>query len=261
MGARTASILLCLVLAGCSTGVDLLKLQRQQLLDIEKAAVKIDSYAAASHFEPGRYDMYLFLNGGKFNNILQAFDGLKFETEAGGRPLEFTLGEVRTAFRPGYPVMTVKASARDLRSGIAANVELDARWLVESDPQVPDKLYLRLVATRIVPDLSWGPFNLARWRFARQLMQLEATKLTRRLPPVEIPIEQKFEFGNEAGFVDLNGLPTGEGSMDGRLSYPSTKIAGAVRVCHVLFLRNGIHVFADVEGLGIGERICDRQIL
>ena len=261
LGDATVSMKLLFVpglalLSACSTGMELLKLQRAQLLEIEKAALNVESYASGAHYDPGRYDLYLFLNSNSFNNILQAFDNLTFETDVGARRVAFTLDRVRTSFRPGYPDMIVAARARDIRTGIVARVEMDARWLVESDEQVTDRLFLRLVARRVVPDLAWGPFSLGKSRFARQLMQLEATKLTRNVPRLEIPVERKFDIGNDAGFVNLAGMRTGDGTMDGRVSYPSTRIRGTIRICHVLFLKNGIHVFADVKGLGTGEQPC-----
>lgn len=239
----TASFLL----AGCSTNVRLLELRRDQLLGIEQAAASTRDLASQGTYGPERYDLYLMLNAQVFDQLLTGFDNRTVAIE-GDRPIDITLSSVRMAFRPGYPDLTIAAKARDRKSGIEAEVELDLRLLIEGDPAVPDTLYLKAVATRIVPKLRWGLFDFTRWRFARRLLELEAARLTERIPRISIPVQSEFVIGGK-GTTQVTRIDTGEGYILGNLTYPSTERSARISVRHILFLKNGIHLFADVEGL------------
>lgn len=236
-----------LLLAGCSTNVRLLELRRDQLLGIEQAATRTRDVASQGTYTPDRYDLYLMLNAKVFDQILARFDNTVVSVE-GDRPIDVTLSSLRMAFRPGYPEVTLAAKALDRKSGTQAEVELDLHLMIEGDPASPDTLYLKAVATRIVPKLRWGPFDFTRWRFARRLLELEAARLTERIPRISIPVQSNFVIGGKSA-AQVTRIDTGEGYMLGTLSYPSTERSARISVKHILFLKNGVHVFADVEGL------------
>lgn len=243
----TLALLASSALAGCSTNVRLLELRRDQLLGIEQAANATRELATQGAYAPERYDLYLMLNGQVFDQMLAGFDNTVVALE-GERPIDVTLSSVRMAFRPGYPDVTLAAKARDRKSGVEAEVELDIRLIIEGDPSNPDTLYLRAVATRIVPKLQWGIFDFTRWQFARRLLELEATRLTQRIPRISVPVQSEFVIGGKAA-SQTTRVDTGEGYILGDVSYPSTERNARITVRQILFLKNGVHVFADVEGL------------
>ncbi len=237
----------CVLLAGCSTNVRLLELRRDQMLGIEQSATGTLDLASQGAYQPDRYDLYLMLNAQVFDQILAGFDNTVVALE-GDRPIDVTLSSVRMAFRPGYPDVTLAAKARDRKSGIEADVELDVRLMIEGNAAAPDTLYLKAVATRIVPKLRWGVFDFTRWRFARRLFELEAARLTERIPRISIPVQSDFVIGGK-GASQVTRIDTGEGYILGNVTYPSTERSARISVRHILFLKNGVHVFADVEGL------------
>lgn len=239
-------ILAVVPLVACSTHVQQLELKRDHLLRVESAVNAARTVSEAGELDPARYDLYLLLNRSLFDSVMTAFDGMAMTVDAGGRPVRFTLERIRTSFRPGSPEVTLVAQARDVASGATAHVDMDSRLLIERDTARGDSLYLRVVATRIVPDLRWGPLSLGKWRFARRLMVLEATKVTERIPRVVIPTQADFGFGSPARSESLT-LPAGEGSITGTASFPSSEQKGRVVVKHIAALRNGIHLFANVE--------------
>lgn len=236
-----------LALSGCNTTTRLLRLERDNLVTIRDAERTVSANAAQQAYAPGNYDLYLFLNVGVFNGLLQQFDDFRFEVDA-GRPINVTLKRARFAFRPGYPSITIAAEARDPRTGVVAELEVAAGAVMETDPADPGRLLLRLVVTDAVPNLSWGPFELKKWALVRRLAQVEALQYSRRLPRVEIPVEREFVVGGPAGQQSIN-VPTGDGSMTGTVAWPATLTNGSVAIKHLLFLPNGVHVFANVEGL------------
>jgi hypothetical protein len=142
--------------------------------------------------------------------------------------------------------VTVAALARDKKTGIEAGVDMDTRLLIEPDSAQPAVMYMRVVATRIVPRVSWGPFHFTRNRFVRRLLALEATRFTERLPRFSIPVSSSFSVGGPEGAQTVT-LPAGEGTVTGNIRFPATLQQRKVVVKELVSLRNGIHIFADVE--------------
>jgi hypothetical protein len=104
------------------------------------------------------------------------------------------------------------------------------------------------VATRIVPRLRWGILDFTKWKFAKSLLTLEATQLTERIPRVQVPLRDEFRFGGPAETRSIS-LPFKDGAAAGNVTTPSTQIGGALVVKQILFLKNGVHIFANVEGM------------
>lgn len=246
---RTIGLLAAFLLCGCNTRIQQLELQRDQLLRIESAARATRVAADSGEFDPAKYDFYLLLNRSVFDTVMTSFDGMTLAVPAGDRMVDFTVSSLRMGFRPGNPEVTLVATARDRESGLEAGVDLDTRLLIERDTTQGDALFLRVVATRIVPRVSWGAFDFTRRRFVKRLLALEATKFTERLPRIELPVKSDFRIGGPASTQTVT-MPTGNGStITGTISFPRTEQSGAVAVKHILSLRNGIHLFANVEGM------------
>jgi len=235
-------------LAGCSTRTQLLELDRDRLLRIEQNATTVNLAAQQSLFRPEDYDLYLSLHRSTFESLLEGFNGATVQIDAGGRPIEITLTTIQMAFRPGSPEVSIDATARDLGTGIEADLKMDTRLLLEGDLSRPDELALRIVATRLVPNLRWGFFDLSRHQFAQRLLTLEAARVTDRLPAISLPLAHDFSIGAPRTTRAIT-LPVGRGSITGNLTTPSTLSDGQISIKHVVFLRNGVHIFANVEGL------------
>lgn len=239
-----------ILLTGCSTERDLLRLQRDQLLRIEKNAMAVRQGVAQGSFDPRLYDAYLAVDADVFDRVLSTINGYSVEIEASGRPVTISVNAFAMNFRPGSPEIRLDAEAIDKRSGLKAAVKLDSRLIIEGDLQDPGKLKARIVATKIVPDLSWGPLNFTKARFVRSLLALEASRYTEKLPEMTLPVSSDFTFGSPAASVDSGRLDTGNGSwIRGNISYPDTVTSGRFVVKNILFLNNGVHLFAMVEGV------------
>lgn len=240
-----------MLLPGCSTTGDLLRLQRDKLQLIEKNVTAARDRSLQGAYDPSRYDAYLALNATLFQQILVSFDGTKADLDISGRPVSITVNSVRTDFRPGSPQITLDAIASDARSGIQAQVEIDSRLVITRTSDDPEQLQVAIVATRIVPRVSWGPFEITKLRFARALLTLEAERFTSKLPTFTLPLGTGFAFGEQARTIQSDTIPTGEhgGWIRGNLSYPATLTTGRFAIKEILFLENGVHVFANVEGV------------
>ncbi|WP_426291542.1 hypothetical protein [Sphingomonas sp. TWP1-3-1] len=249
MGKRHA-IWLALLLTGCSTDRQLLELKRDRLLRIESVSNATLASVEQGSYDPTRYDLYLALDADIFTRVMAQIDGLKVKLEASGRPITLTVDSLAMAFRPGSPEITLNVTARDDRTGIVAKVALDSRLLLEGDLAKPDELKARIIATKLVPEFRWGFLNLTRGKFVRALLELEGSRFTDKLPLMTLPLARDFTFGNPASAVDSGQLDTGNGSwIRGSISLPSTLTKGRFVVKNVLFLNNGLHLFANVEGV------------
>ena len=197
-----------------------------------------------------RHDLYLTLDADVFTRLLEGVEGNTVEVVASNRPIELTVDKVEMTFRPGSPEIELAAKARDVGSGLIAELQMDSRLVIEGEPARPDELLARIVATRIVPRVRWGPFEFTKRKFVRSLLSLEAARFTERLPAARLPLAREFAFGKPANSVDSGQIKTTRDSwIRGNLSFPSTEIRGRFVVHNVLFLENGIHLFANVEGI------------
>ncbi|KLE31984.1 hypothetical protein AAW01_11155 [Aurantiacibacter gangjinensis] len=247
---RPLALAALVLLAGCSTERDILELQLGRLQYLESNAQQVQIGIDQGSYDPARYDAYLALDVDVFQRVFSEVEGQTIEIDAGGRPLEITVGTFSTNFRPGSPEITLAANAVDLQSGIEAGIEIDTRIVLVRDPDRPEELTARIIATRMVPDLRWGPLNFTKARFVRSLLELEASKFTDSLPGVVLPLAQDFAFGADAQVIDTGRISTGNGSyIRGNINVPTTLTTGRFAVQNILFLENGVHVFANVEGL------------
>ncbi|WP_164115672.1 hypothetical protein [Sphingorhabdus sp. Alg239-R122] len=238
-----------LLLAGCSTRGELLTLKRDNLLQVERNMLQVRENAQAALYNPGDYDLYLSLNRSNFDAILSGFDNSMIGIKVGRRDVDVTLNSARMNFRAGSPGIMLDAKASDKGSGVEAALKLDSRLLLEADPEQPGQYNMRIVATRVVPDLRWGIFNFTKARFVRDILALEAVRFTEKLPVVTLPLAQDFAVGANASVRQVI-LPTGNrSSITGNVSTPANKVEGRVAVKQIVFLKNGVHIFANVEGL------------
>lgn len=242
-------VLASLLISGCSTQRELLELRRDRLLAIEANAVQVRDAIPQGSFEPERYDAYFALEADVFQRVFSEIEGTSVELDARGRTVTININEFATNFRAGSPEITLSANAVDQSSGVEAGVEIDTRLLISEDPENAGDFLVSVEATRIVPDLRWGPFNFTRARFVRALLALEISKLTDQLPEVRLPLRKDFAFGSPASTFNSGRLNTGNGSwISGNISLPDTRYSGTFAVENILFLENGVHIFASVEG-------------
>lgn len=247
---RYCVILALIALTGCSTERQMLELRRDRLLQIEQNALSVRQGVGQGSYDPARYDVYLAMDADVFQRAFAEVDGTKLQVEAKGRPITIEIEKFATKFRPGSPEISLIANATDMKSGLRAAVVLDTRLLLTGDPQQPDQMTARIVATRIIPEVKWGPLDLTRAKFVRALLALEASKLTDQIPAMRLPLARDFAFGSAAQKFDSGQLPTGNGSwIRGEIALPDTRTSGKFAVKNILFLENGVHLFASVEGL------------
>jgi hypothetical protein len=246
-------ILFCvvaLVLSGCSTERQILELRRDRLLAIEANGVAVRNALPSGSYDPGRYDMYLALDADVFQRVFSEIDGTKVDLDAKGRPISIVINKFSTQFKPGSPEISLDAKAIDKNTGLEVGLAIDTRLVLESNPENPGELTAKIYATRLVPDVRWGPLNFTRSKIVRSLLTLEASKLTDKLPEMKLPLAKDFSFGSSARTMDSGriNLP-GDAWMRGNITLPDTRSSGRFVVNNILFLENGVHIFASVEGI------------
>lgn len=245
-------ILICIAalgLTGCTTERQILELRRDRLLAVEANALQIKDAIPNGTYDPSRYDMYLALDADVFQRVFSEIDGTKIDVEAKGRPITIAIEKFSTQFRPGSPEISLGARAIDQNTGFEVGLEIDTRLVLKTDPANPGELTTKIYATRLVPDVRWGPFNLTRNRIVRSLLALEASKLTEKLPEMKLPLAKHFSFGSSARTVDSGRIAlAGDAWMRGDITLPDTRSSGRFVVSNILFLQNGVHIFASVEG-------------
>jgi hypothetical protein len=242
--------LAAVALCGCSTERQVLELRRDRLLQVEQNALAIKQGVAQGSYDPTKYDIYVALDADVFSRALAGLKDTALEIEVSGRPLTLRVTALDSHFHAGSPEINLGVQAIDRRSGIKAALQLDSRIVIEGDPANPEQMIARIVATRIVPDVRWGPLSFTKAKFVKSLLTLEAARFTDKLPAMTLPLSSEFQFGGPARTVDSGQLNTGNGSwVRGNISYPGTLTTGRFAVKNVLFLNNGVHLFANVEGL------------
>lgn len=247
---RALILTVAFALGGCSTQQQILELRRDRLLAIESNAVQVRDSIPLGSFDPNRYDMYIALDKDVFERVFSEIDGSKFDFVSKGRPISISIERFSTQFRPGSPEITLGAKAVDRKSGLEAHLEIDTRLVLVGDPAKPDELTAKIYATRLVPEVKWGPVNFTRQKFVRALLTLEASKFTDKLPEMKLPLSKEFAFGSAAKTVDSGRINlAGDAWMSGKISLPDTRTSGRFVVNKILFLENGVHLFASVEGI------------
>lgn len=242
------ALTLLIGVTGCSTTRQSLELRRDQLQRLQQNAATLNAVAEAGNLDPAHYDAYLNLQPVLFEQMLQSFDGFSTTLKAGNRPVEMRIKSVRLAFRTGSPELAIDIEARDVRTGLIVGIDTDARLVLERDSADPDKLFGRIAVTRLVPRAKWGPLEFTKGKFIRALLSLEAIKYTERLPRFAIPVTYRFAFGSPAGVQDSGQVATGNGSwIRGDIALPSTRTEGVFAIKQIVFLKNGVHLFANVE--------------
>lgn len=237
-----------IALAGCATQAQTLDLRLAQLQRIEASDRAIAADVAAGAYDPAKYDFYLMLNRSLFDQLLRNLAGTTVELPFEGRTIELTLGQVAFDFRPGNSSASIAATAIDPVRKIQVGIALDAQLLVETDPAKPGALLLRPVVTRVDPQVSIGSLDLTRAKFVRSLIALKVTQYSEKLPQIALPVERSFAMGGPGGTRPTGRIDTGNGSwIEGNLTLPGSELSGRFVIAKILFLSNGVHLFANLE--------------
>jgi hypothetical protein len=239
-----------LTLAGCATGAKTRDIRLAQLDRIEAAARAIDADIVAGAYDPAKYDLYLMLNRSLFDQLLGGFAGVTSQFTLDGRAVSITFDKLALDFSPGSPTATIAATAKDLQRNIQVSISLDAQLLIEGDPASPGALFLKPMVTSVEPSIAIGKLDVTRARFVRALIALKITEYTEKLPMIALPLDRAFAMGGPGGTRPTGRIDTGNGSwIEGDLTFPGTQVSGKLSVARILFLGNGVHLFANVEGL------------
>lgn len=239
-----------LTLSACATGAKTRDIRLDQLSRIEAAAKAIDADIVAGKYDPAKYDLYLMLNRSLFDQLLGGFAGTTGQFSVEGRPVSITFDKLALDFAPGSPTATIAATAKDLQRNIEVSIALDAQLLIEGDPRTPGALFLKPMVTSVAPQIAIGKLDVTRARFVRALIALKITEYTEKLPMVALPLDRAFSMGGPGGVRPTGRIDTGNGSwIEGNLAFPGTQVSGKLSVARILFLGNGVHLFANVEGL------------
>lgn len=228
-------------LVGCDTSRRVLQLELSQLREIERSQSLVAEDAANGVFDRRRYDVHLFLNSDVFESVLAQIGGVTFVPDEAPQ-ITVSIDPPELEFRPGYPQIEISAKAEHSGLGVQGDLTLAASLvLLDGEPK-----RLKAVVTDVEPNLRWRFFDLRYVEFIRQLAKIEVIEYSKQIPAVDLPAGTEFEFGGSP-FRDSITAQAGGSTIVGTVTAPGVGVKGRIVVEELLFLSNGVHLYANVE--------------
>lgn len=228
-----------LVSAGCSLEKASLRLEESRLT-LELSAVE---QAKVFLTNPQPSNVSLFVSYGLLNQVLAGADGIDVPLPS-VRNARLKIDHIRIQPKDGTPLLEVSASARREKLSVDAAV-LAMLVFDQAGPDGVATFHVRF--ERVGPTLNWNGLRLGESRFLRTLATMKAdelavcslkfrvpmqSNLALQVPPLNY--ESTVPTRNNGSWVRYRVTSSG-----GQLSKPLT-------ITRVLFLRDGVHVFANV---------------
>ena len=188
----------------------------------------------------GPYQLRAFVRLATLNAALAVTDGLMIR-HPDLPDVSIRLGKVRLERFGAFPAAEVDASAS--RGKLDVNVSIKAAL-------VPTGNYgeFRLEVLSFTPRVSFLGINFTKARFVRELLAVEAGKLTATMPAIKLPVEQSLALGAPASAREVRFQTSDKPSyLTVRINVPSTEWRPAISNIRYFFIKDGVYIFGEVH--------------
>lgn len=198
---------------------------------------------------PPAYDLHLFLSHKSINKVLAAVENYKF-TLPNDPSIMVTLKSLSISNSGALPTVTMEASA--VRGELSADMYAVA-VLVPAKTADPDAVSFRLKLVAFVPKLKWYVLELTKIKFVEVLLSAEISRITNRLPVIDMPVSKLVSWGapassNSVTIRTSDPAPGTDGStLEMKVNYPSTETTRTLAITNYIFLSSGIHIFGVLK--------------
>lgn len=233
-----------LLLCGCNTSM-LLKQQKLDFLNAEYDNLQSTDKLLTSSPNPEVLGQAsAFVSVGAVNQVLAAADNLT-QPIPSVRGAKFHVDSIRASFSDGFPQLEIKnatAQKDDLKLTLTLTAVLEPN-IPASDPS---KMELRVHILKVIPTVQWSIFHLRLWGFGQEIIHSKLQDYVDALPRFTVPLKASLEFMNLAVSPVLR-TSAPAGYVDGVATIPGFDYQGTLVVDRVLFLSDGIHVYASIH--------------
>lgn len=236
-------VVLVITQSGCYITRDALRSEKSRLQMELDALAAIERDLSDPGFPGGGKHVVLNLGYDMINQVLAGADNLEAPIPQGSGAV-LRIHEIRMTGQDATPLLSVRASAK--KYGVTIDVAVTAMLLFEQpDPTQPPVFRVRIVD--IAPVLSWRSFTIRRMELARKVLVTKADELAVNKIAFPVPMEQALRLDIPA-VAQQTDVPTRPNGSWIRYSVrkPGSTLQRVVRIDRVVFLSDGIHLFATV---------------
>lgn len=241
---RNPAVLLTILLltSNCYLTNAALKQERSRLKLQLSSLENLEQDLSAGTFPGGQRHVAFKLGYDVLNSVLAGADGLNVPIPQD--PATFVhFHEIRVA-GGSTPLLNVHASASKywVKIGVAAT----AIFVIDvSNPAQP---MLRVRIDNIAPVLSWRNFTLFRMELARKILTTKADQLAVERLAFPLPLGQAVTLDLPAVDQVSQVTTRNNGSwIKYRVKRPAASFQRLIKIDRIVFLKDGIHVFATVS--------------
>lgn len=198
---------------------------------------------------PPAHDFHLFIKHAPLNELLNAFKDYKFNLP-NDPSVVVTVKSLSINNYGSLPTVTIDATA--IKESISAELYAIA-VLVPAGAEDPENISFRLKVLSFVPKLKWYFFELTKLKFVKTLLSAEVSKLTDKLPLINLPVSKTIAWGapassNSVTIRTSNPAAGTDGStLDLKVIVPSTETTKKLVVTKYAFISSGLHLFGVLK--------------
>jgi hypothetical protein len=246
MKRRWTAGLLCALLAltqpACYLTRDALRQERSRLQMELDALQNLERDLGSPGF-PGARHVELKLGFDVINQVLAGADGVEVPLPQ-QRDAFLRIHEIRFTGQDATPLLTVRASAK--KYGVTVDAAVTAMLVLDQpDPAQPPVFRVRI--HDIAPVVTWRQFTLRRLELARKVLVTKADQLAVNNIAFPIPMEHALRLDIPAVAQEARVETRNNGSyIRYRISKPPSTLNRVVRIDRVVFLSDGIHLYATI---------------
>lgn len=229
--------------SGCYLTRDALRQERSRLQMELDALTTLESQLSDSTFPGGGKHVVLKVGYDMINQVLAGADNLETPIPQGTGAV-LRIHEIRMTGHDATPLLSVRASAK--KYGVTLDVAVTAMLLFEQpDPTKPPVFRVRI--QDIAPVFTWRTFTLRKMELARKVLVTKADQLAVNRIAFPVPMEQalRLDIPAVAQRTDVPTRPNGSW-IRYSVSKPASTLGRVVKIDRVVFLSDGIHLFATI---------------
>lgn len=234
--------LLVLTQSGCDLTRDALRQQRSRLQMELDALTSLERDLGAPGF-PGARHIELKLGYDVINQVLAGADGIEVPLPQ-QRDAFLRIDRIRFTGQDATPLLTVSAAAR--KYGVTVEAAVTA-MLVLDQPDAAQPPVFRVRIVDVAPVLRWRQFTFRRLELARKLLVTKADELAVNNIAFPIPMEHALRLDIPPVAQEARVETRNNGSFARyRISKPASALSRIVKIDRVVFLSDGIHLYATI---------------